>query len=141
MDLYAEHILDHYRVPRGKGELHSATVSHTEKNLSCGDVITLQLQIEDGTIAACAWQGEGCAISQAAMSMLMETLPSMKTADIAVMTPQSMIEKLGVPIGPRRYKCALLALHTLQNALRLDRDAPMFSWAETMEELAKTSKQ
>lgn len=133
MDLYAEHILDHSRSPRGKGALPAFDAEHTELNPSCGDTIHLQLSVADGVITACAWEGEGCAISQAGMSILWENLVSMRVEDIAVMTPKQILAELGVPVGPRRLKCALLALHTVQNALRLHFKQPVLSWAETLE--------
>ncbi len=118
MDIYAEQVLDHYRHPRGKTSLPHPTVSHTEKNVSCGDSLTIELQIEDDRIAAVGWSGEGCAISQAGMSLLSEILTGMTTLEAAELQPEKIFELLGVPIGPRRMKCALLSLEALQNAVR-----------------------
>jgi len=117
MDLYAENILDHYRHPRCKQSISNPTVSHKEENLSCGDVLELELTIENNAIKEIGWSGTGCAISQAAMSMLTEDLESTKIEDIEKMTPENIYELLGVPIGLRRVQCALLGLQALQNAL------------------------
>ena len=133
MDLYAENILDHYKHPRGMGSLSSPTVTCREENASCGDDLTIDLTLMNGKIAHLQWRGDGCAISQAAMSMLSEELQGMDTAAAAKLTPGHVYELLGVPVGPRRFKCALLCLHTLKNALRLAHGDPVQSWLETVE--------
>jgi nitrogen fixation NifU-like protein len=132
VDLYADNILDHYRAPRKKGEMPHASISHTEKNLSCGDVLSVHLHIDDRTITEIAWQGEGCAISQAAMSMLAEMLAGKSIDDIDALNEANVRALLGVPVGPRRVKCALLGLHTLKNALHLKRQEPLQGWMETV---------
>lgn len=131
MDLYAENILDHYKHPRHTGHL-SRAVSHREENISCGDDLTIDLVIDDGVIADLKWRGEGCAISQAAMSLLSEELIGMSVADAEALKPDEVYSLLGVPIGPRRFKCALLGLHTLKNALRAAHGEPAQSWLETV---------
>jgi nitrogen fixation protein NifU and related proteins len=134
MDLYAENILDHYRSPRGKQPLAEASVTHGEKNLSCGDALTLRLRIEDGVIRDLGWEGAGCAISQAGMSMLAEELAGKTVTEAAEISPASMMKLLGVPIGPRRMKCALLSLHTLKNTLLAAKGLPPQLWRETVGE-------
>ncbi len=132
MDLYAENILDHYRTPRGKELLVSPTVRHEELNVSCGDTLTIGLAVADGKITGVGWQGSGCAVSQAAMSMLSEELQGMAVRDAMSLTPQAVYDLLGVPIGPRRVKCALLCLHALKNALRVSDGKSPQSWVETV---------
>jgi nitrogen fixation NifU-like protein len=78
------------------------------------------------------WSGTGCAISQAAMSMLSEELAGMKTSDLEKMKTEHIYELLGVPVGPRRFKCALLCLHTLKNALRVHAGNEPQGWLETV---------
>jgi nitrogen fixation NifU-like protein len=130
MDLYAENILDHYRHPRGKELLPSPTVDHEEVNLSCGDALRLQLQLRDGHVERIGWSGTGCAISQAAMSMLAEDMAGRSVADLERVRKEDIFSLLGVPVGPRRTKCALLALHTLKNALRKARGEAPQRWLE-----------
>lgn len=131
MDLYAENILDHYKSPRGKGSLASPSVSHSEKNLSCGDALTLHLKLENGKIVEIGWEGDGCAISQAGMSMLAEELAGKTVEEALSLDARHMTGLLGVPVGPRRLKCALLALHTLKNTLRSAQGQPPQLWRET----------
>ena len=131
MDLYAENILDHYRSPRGTEPLSKPTVEHHEVNASCGDEITVQLKIANGKIEGISWSGTGCAISQAAMSMFSEEIVHCPLSIVHSMKPKTIYDLLGVPIGPRRFKCALLCLHTLKNALRTYEKKKPQSWVET----------
>ena len=133
MDVYAENILDHYRSPRGKGKTDNATVVHEEINHACGDAITVYVTIKDGVIEALSWDGTGCAISQAAMSMVTEEWIGQKTDVILSTSKDDIYNMLGVPIGPRRFKCALLCLHTLKNALRKAGGLETQSWLDTVE--------
>jgi len=133
MDLYAENILDHYRHPRNSGSLTSPTISHREENLSCGDDLTLEILIDGDIIKEIAWKGSGCAISQAAMSLLSEELIDKKTKDAEVLSPETVRTLLGVPIGTRREKCAFLGLHTLKNALLKAKNEDMQPWRKTVQ--------
>jgi nitrogen fixation NifU-like protein len=133
MDLYAENILDHYRDPRCKGALANAHVTHSEANISCGDEVTLHLKIENDCIKEVAWEGIGCAISQAGMSILCEELEGMSLENAVALKKDDIYELLGIPVGPRRFKCALLCLHTLKNALHAHAGEPIQSWLDTVE--------
>lgn len=130
MDIYADNILDHYRHPRNTGHLPSPALTRDEINAACGDHLTLDMQITDDRIVAVRWTGQGCAISQAAMSILSEELPGMSVTDALAMTPRHVRDLLGVPVSTRRIKCALLCLHTLKNAIL---PAPQ-GWEETLRE-------
>ena len=132
MDLYAENILDHYRHPRHKQTMEHPTVSHEEKNLSCGDTLTVMLSIHDDRVDGISWQGDGCAVSQAAMSILSEELYGKSLSDLDALTAKDIHELLGIPIGNRRVKCALLCLHTLKNAVHTFRKEPLQSWTDTV---------
>lgn len=132
MDIYAESILEHYRHPQKKSPLTDPTVEHEEVNLSCGDSLKMQLVIENGIVGDIGWDGTGCAISQAAMSMLGGELIGKSPADLDALKAQHIYDLLGVQIGPRRVKCALLALHTLKNAVRKMAGEELQSWSETL---------
>ncbi len=131
MDLYAENILDHYRHPRGKQAISTPSVTHEEVNLSCGDALTISLSIEEGKVTEMGWEGSGCAISQAAMSMLSEELEGKSVDELDALRKEDVYALLGVPIGPRRFKCALLGLHTLKNAVRKFKKEEVRGWGET----------
>lgn len=132
MDLYAENILDHFRDPRNAGKLSPATIDHEEHNHACGDSLHLWLLIEDGKIRKIGWEGEGCAISQASMSILSEELVGKTEEEVLRLSQDFMYELLGVPIGPRRFKCALMSVHTVKNAVHKARGEEVQSWMETV---------
>ncbi|HLD71427.1 MAG TPA: iron-sulfur cluster assembly scaffold protein [Candidatus Peribacteraceae bacterium] len=132
MDLYAEEILEHYRHPRCKTRLQSPSVSHEEINHSCGDAMTIDLTLENGTVSAVGWDGTGCAISQACISMMSETIVGKEEDELLALTQKDILDMLAVPIGPRRTKCALLALQAIKNALRIARGDHPQSWSETL---------
>lgn len=132
MDIYADNILDHYKHPHHHGELTDASVTHTEHNPSCGDMITLTLRMDGERIADIGWSGDGCAISQAGMSILSDTLTDKSIVELSHLDAAKMQEMLGIPVGTRRIKCALLGLHTLQNALHAYKGADPQPWHETI---------
>ena len=74
-EVYQEHILDHYEDPYHRGSCDGATHENEDDNPLCGDVIRVQLQIDDERRVRAAWfDGDGCCISQASASMLMEKI-------------------------------------------------------------------
>ncbi len=132
MDLYAENILEHFRNPQHKVALVSPDVTHEEINVSCGDKVTVMLKIANGAITEIGWQGEGCAISQAGMSLLSEGLPGMSLEEVVTLARSDIDALLGVPVGARRFKCALLCIHAVKNACRIYQKLPPQSWLDTV---------
>lgn len=117
-DLYQAHVLDHAKHPRHFGLLTAATARAASANPSCGDAMEFSLQIgSDGRVQDVGFQGEGCAISRAAASMLAETVPGKTVAELRALTVADMTALLSVPLNPARLKCATLGLETLQRAL------------------------
>lgn len=112
--LYREAILDHYKHPRRKGHLENPDIAHHDHNPFCGDDITIELKVQDGLVTEAAFDGRGCAISQASASMLMEEIVGMSLEDVKRLDKEYMLDLLGIEIGPVRLKCALLALKTLK---------------------------
>lgn len=132
MDLYADQILDHYKHPRHAVPIGGATCEHEETNLSCGDRVKVQLAIDGGVVRNVGWHGEGCAISQAGMSLLSEKLIGMPVDEALKLTKADALSLLGVPVSERRMKCALLGLHAVLNTLRPGKALPPQSWTETV---------
>ena len=116
--LYQARILDHYKHPRHKGVLANAQATARGANPSCGDTLTLYLSFEGDTIHEAMFDGEGCAISQAAASLLTEKLISMSIRDARALGEKDIYTLLGVEVSSGRTQCALLAWHALQDALR-----------------------
>lgn len=117
MDLYAQNILDHYKNPRNKGNIKNPTATRKEANYSCGDIIEVDLKIEKGIIKDMKFRGEGCAISQAAISILSENIIGKKINEVEAMEDKDMIKLLGIAIGDRRKNCALLGFLGAKKAL------------------------
>lgn len=113
-DLYREAILDHYKHPRHKGHLDHADLTHHDHNPFCGDEITIELKVVDGTVTDAAFDGRGCAISQATASMLMEEIIGKPVEELKLLDKEYILEMLGIEIGPVRLKCALLPLKVLK---------------------------
>src|SRR5690349_12261419 len=115
--LYREIILEHYRQPHHHGHLAEPTVALEVDNPLCGDRLSIDLLLRDGVVADMAFTGRGCAISQAAASILSDELIGKPVVEAAALTRRDMMDLLGVDIGPARLKCALLALRGVKLAL------------------------
>jgi len=120
-DMYRQQILDHYKSPRNYGELADPTYTHTGENPMCGDTIEMDVVLddpeagEDAVIERVAFRGDGCAISQAAASMLSEELVGTTVGDLRAMDREDVTDMLGVDISPMRVKCAVLAEKVAQD--------------------------
>lgn len=79
-----------------------------------GDQLQIALKTKDGTIEDIRFEGKGCIISQAAASILTDMVKGEKLEMVRDLTKEEMLENLGIPIGPMRLKCALLALKVLK---------------------------
>jgi nitrogen fixation NifU-like protein len=134
--LYQQLILEHYRNPRNKSELDEKTVEVHLANPVCGDEIRLQLLIENDRIADAKFVGQGCSISQAAVSMMTMLLKGRSLSDADVLAKRftqmmhgdaeaaqdkalgDLRALQGVSKFPVRIKCALLGFDALQEALK-----------------------
>jgi nitrogen fixation protein NifU and related proteins len=112
--LYREAILDHYKHPRHKGHLESPDVHYHDTNPFCGDEVTIELRVENGVVVDAAFDGRGCAISQASASMIMEEIIGMSVDELKAWGKEDVLDLLGIEIGPVRLKCALLPLKALK---------------------------
>lgn len=133
--LYQEVILDHYKNPQHKGlhEKYDAQVHHV--NPSCGDEITLNLTLDNGVVSDISWDGVGCSISQASVSIMSDLLLG-KTLEEAQSVSDEFLELMqskgastgnddvledavalaGVSKYPARIKCALLGWMAYKDA-------------------------
>lgn len=132
-DLYRRVIMDHYKNPRNRGELEQESVAIALNNPTCGDRISLQLQLEDGVITDARFTGEGCSISMSSASMMTEAVKGRSYEEAldlaerfsALMQGQDVefeeledIEALsGVNKFPARIKCATLAWNALKKGI------------------------
>ncbi len=137
-ELYQEVIIDHNRNPRNHRAIDNATSEALGFNPLCGDKLTVYLAISEGVIHDVSFMGCGCAISQASASLMTEALCGqtvekahelferfhhMLTSDEEI--PAFDVDKLavlaGVRLFPVRVKCATLAWHTLEAALKKEK--------------------
>ncbi len=118
MDIYAQNILDHNKNPENFGELRNPTVISEEYNPLCGDKIKIFIVIDEGSVIDIRFNGSGCAISQAATSMLTEKLIGKTVEEASAIGKEEILKLLGVELGPSRLKCALLGWQGVQNALK-----------------------
>src|SRR5687767_4889359 len=125
--MYREQILDHYKNPRSHGALEDADARAEGMNPLCGDEVTISvLFADDGdTIRDVAFEGRGCAISQAASSMLMEMVKGRSASEVAAMPKDELLEEIGIPLTPIRLKCAILGLGVLKVALHKGKGTPL----------------
>ena len=132
-DLYRRVIMDHYKTPRNRGTFDSSdAVTIDLNNPTCGDKISLQLQIEDGIVKAAKFTGEGCSISLSSASMMTDAVKG-KTVEEALAMAEDFsslmkgssvefeyedIEALsGVNKFPARIKCATLGWNALRKGI------------------------
>lgn len=137
--LYRSVIMDHYKSPRNKGVLKDNNVTVDMNNPTCGDVIHLTLQVEDGIVKDAKFEGEGCSISMASASMMTQIIKN-KDIDTAVhyahLFSDMMLGKeiddsidlgdiealSGVAKFPARIKCATLGWKAMEKGLGPDSD-------------------
>jgi len=125
--LYREVILDHYKNPRGHGALEPHDAHAEGQNPLCGDEVSIFVRFgDDGdTIDEIGFEGRGCAISQAATSMLTELVKGRKATEVAVLPKEDLLEEIGIPLTPIRLKCAILGLGVLKVALHRAKGTPL----------------
>lgn len=115
-DFYKDYILDHYRSPRNFGHLENPDAVAEDTNPLCGDKIRVELSVKDGKVADVRFSGKGCAISQASISMLTESVKGQALEDVARLPQDAVLENVGIGISPTRMKCAMLGLKVLKSA-------------------------
>jgi nitrogen fixation NifU-like protein len=125
--LYREVILDHYKNPRGHGVIEDADAEAEGQNPLCGDEVSIYVAFADDgeTIDDVKFSGRGCAISQAATSMLMEMAKGRTAEQVATLDKDELLDEIGVPLTPVRLKCAMLGLTTLKVALHKAKGTPL----------------
>ena len=126
-DLYREVILDHYKNPRNYGAIEEPHAHAEGQNPLCGDEVAISVRFgEDGeTIEGIGFEGRGCAISQAATSMLTELVRGRTATEVSTLPKEELLEEIGIPLTPIRLKCAILGLGVLKVALHRAKGTPL----------------
>jgi nitrogen fixation protein NifU and related proteins len=114
-DLYREVIIEHYKNPSYRGHLDPHDILFQDSNPLCGDHIEITLQTDtNGTVKDARFDGHGCAISQASADLLIESIIGKPLEEVKQLNKDSILEMLGIDLGPVRLKCALLSLKVLK---------------------------
>ena len=126
-DMYREVILDHYKNPRNYGTIEEPHAHAEGKNPLCGDEVAISVRFADDgeTIQDVRFEGRGCAISQAATSMLTDLVKGRKAEDVASLPKEELLEEVGIQLTPIRLKCAILGLGVLKVALHRAKGTPL----------------
>lgn len=114
--IYREIILEHWTNPQNYGVVKHADFEVNDDNPLCGDEIKITGKIEDNKLTKIAFTGEGCAISKASASVFTEKIKGMEVSEIKKITPEEVLEELGLQLTPARMKCCLLVYSTLKTA-------------------------
>jgi nitrogen fixation NifU-like protein len=114
-DLYRELIIDRYKNPHYRGTLDPHDISFEDDNPLCGDHIRMDLRLNgDHRVSEVAFDGHGCAISQATADLLAESIVGKTVDEVKKISKQDILDMLGIELGPVRLKCALLSLKVLK---------------------------
>jgi nitrogen fixation NifU-like protein len=126
-DFYREIILDHYKNPHNYGLLAAPDAQAEGQNPLCGDEVTVSIRFgADGeTIEEVGFEGRGCAISQAATSMLTDLVKGKTATEVAALPKEELLDEVGIPLTPVRLKCAILGLGVVKVALNRAKGTPL----------------
>ena len=114
-DLYRELIIEHYKNPLYRGQLDPHDISFEDDNPLGGDHIRIDLRVDENNVVhEVAFDGHGCAISQASADILLEAILGKTLDEVRALTKDDLLELLGIELGPVRLKCALLSLKVLK---------------------------
>ena len=114
-DLYRELIIDRYKNPQYRGVLEPNDITFEDDNPLCGDHIRIDLRLDgEGKVVEAAFDGHGCAISQASADLLVESIVGKTVDEVKNLNKQDILDMLGIELGPVRLKCALLCLKVLK---------------------------
>ena len=121
---YREEILEHYKYPRNKGVLANPDITYKDTNPLCGDECQIDLKLDHNCVKEVRFNAKGCAISQAATSMLTEMIENKTIEEIKKIGKKEIMDALGLELGPVRLKCALLCLKVLKSGIYGIKDWP-----------------
>jgi nitrogen fixation protein NifU and related proteins len=116
-ELYRDQILEHYKRPHNFGRLDEFDLDFEDTNPLCGDEQHVFIKLDDeGKVEAVSFEGQGCAISTAATSLLTDELTGLTRDELLQLPKEKVLELLGIEISATRMKCALLGLKAVKGA-------------------------
>lgn len=124
-ETYRERVLPHYLSPSNYGTLDEPSFSHTRRVATCGDELTVDVELTQTAagpvVETIRFHGEGCALSQAAMSRFSEVALGTPLSELCSYGPNDLRSHLGYEVPPNRLDCAMLGPRTLQDGARIYR--------------------
>lgn len=115
--LYREEILEHYKYPKNRGKLDNPDITYFDTNPLCGDECRIDIKLRNNCVETIKFEAKGCAISQAATSMLTEMVEEKNIEELKKIGKREIMDVLGLELGPVRLKCALLCLKVLKSGV------------------------
>ena len=116
-ELYRDQILEHYKRPHHFGRLDDYDLDFEDTNPFCGDEQHVFIKLDDdGRVSEVSFEGQGCAISTAATSLLTDELIGMTREELLRLPKETVLELLGIEISATRMKCAMLGLKVIKSA-------------------------
>jgi nitrogen fixation NifU-like protein len=116
-ELYRDQILEHYKRPHHFGRLEDYDLDFQDSNPFCGDEQHVFLKLDDeGRVSEVSFEGQGCAISTAATSLLSDELKGMTREELLALPKEFVLDLLGIDISATRMKCAMLGLKVVKGA-------------------------
>jgi nitrogen fixation NifU-like protein len=124
-DSARENLLDHFENPRQNGSIDGAEITCERTTPLCGDRVHVDIKLaaDGATIMDAKFEGDGCIISQAAASMLIESIVGKTIDAVEAIEPQAVLDMVRIPLSAQRVKCALLGLQTAKDGIREWREA------------------
>jgi nitrogen fixation protein NifU and related proteins len=116
-ELYRDQILEHYKRPHNFGRLEDYDLEHEDTNPFCGDEQHVYIKLDDeGKVSEVSFEGQGCAISTAATSLLTDELIGLTREELLRIPKEEVLELLGIDISATRMKCAMLGVKVVKSA-------------------------
>ena len=116
-ELYRDQILEHYKRPHNFGRLEDFDLDYEDTNPFCGDEQHVYIKLdEDGRVSDVSFEGQGCAISTAATSLLTDELEGLTREELIRIPKEEVLELLGIQISATRMKCAMLGVKVVKSA-------------------------
>lgn len=111
-------IMEHYEDPVNWGSMEDADVVQKIGNPGCADVITVYLKINgEGNVERISFEGEGCTLSMAGTSMVMEMVEGKSIEEVKAIPLDAVIQILGRELAMTRPKCSTLGLNAVRFGL------------------------